>query len=445
MTTENKKVLKLKPFQEEGVKQLIPMLQKYQAAILADEMGLGKTIQAIQLIKHFQPKKVLIICPASLKNNWRNEILKWTNAPQDAVQVVEGKTDTLLNKRVTIINYEVIHHYENVIRKTQIPDFTIMDECHYIKNQKAKRTTSSLTIFQLSKRQNGSCLFMSGTPISNRPIEYFGVVSNCAPHVFPALRNYWAYARKYCDAHQTRYGWDVSGASNLAELNHCLKYFTVRRLKKDVLAELPPKVYSHIEVDPDTALAKKFAEESLTLVEEDFDIEKAKFSEHISTAMMRLGMIKVKGACDFIMDTLENTDKVVVFYRHKEVGEALVEFFKEKEIETVVISGSTQSCRRQGLVEQFQNNSNVKVLLGQIIAAGVGLTMTAASTVIIVEPDWVPGNNLQAEDRCHRIGQKDSVNIFYLSVKNSLDSYITNMLREKQDVLTQILDGERDD
>ena len=221
----------LRPFQ----KQAVSFIESQQGrALIADQMGLGKTIEALAWIQlHPELRPVVIVCPASVKLNWAKETKKWLSNPK--IQVISGrKNGYSLTGNIIIINYDIVPSWVNAI-KTLIPRIIILDEAHYIKNSKAKRTRA---IKQICKGVS-HILTLTGTPIVNRPIEMFNAINLVAPKIFPSL---WKYAHRYCNARHNGFGWDFNGASNTQELHEKLtKTVMIRRLKKDVLKELPEK------------------------------------------------------------------------------------------------------------------------------------------------------------------------------------------------------------
>ena len=463
---ENESVLQLLPkelypFQIEGVRQLMKWDGR---ALLADDMGLGKTIQSLMWLK-LNPEKVpaIIICPASLKYNWEIECKKWLKT--DSISVLSGTTPRNFKSDIVIINYDIVHdwlwHFKTLPYQT-----IILDECHYIKNDKAKRTKAIKTLTKGVKH----VIAISGTAIVNKPIEVYNVINILNPRLFPSR---WNFAHKYCNAKHTGFGWDFNGASNIEELHNILKNnLMIRRKKQDVLKDLPEKIYTQIPLEIDNR--KKYTEmeqdfidyiekqmgEELSKTEKQLQKELGyvnvalniediirKKVESISKAEMlvKVGFLQRKATKgilkivkEWIYDFLENQDKLVIFAVHSEFINNLLEEFKDI---AVKIDGSTPINKRQEIVNEFQTNKKIKLFIGNIKAAGVGLTLTASSNVAFLEYPWAPGDLVQAEDRCHRIGQKNSVNIFHFVAKNTIIEDILEILRKKSKVVNALLDG----
>jgi SWI/SNF-related matrix-associated actin-dependent regulator 1 of chromatin subfamily A len=235
--------------------------------------------------------------------------------------------------------------------------------------------------------------------------------------------------------------WDWSGADNLEELQQRMRErFMVRRLKIDVLPELPAKRRQVIVLEPGKALAKLVAREAQAYADyepESFVGKPQPAIGEISETRKRIALGKTKFAIEHIGELLNETSKVVAFVHHHEVGDALAEAFGAS---AVRIDGRTSLADRQTAVDRFQTETDIRVFIGGIQSAGTGITLTSASVVVFVESSWVPGENSQAEDRCHRIGQKDSVLVQHLVLENSLDEHVVQVLINKQEIIDKALD-----
>lgn len=422
-----------------------------EGSLIADEMGLGKTIQAIGVINgEAGINKALIICPASLKMNWAKELGEWLTRDL-SYGIATGSI--FPDADIVICNYDIVGKHFRTIKDTAW-DLLVCDEAHYLKNPKAARTRNVQAI-KAKKR-----ILMTGTPILNRPIELFSILQMVNPNLFPDFIH---YAKRYCDAYVGKYGWDFSGASNLEELNRKLRSSVmIRRLKKDVLTELPDKIRQVILVSGYESLVKKEraayeanAKEverlkvaaALAKAESDETYEEAVKAlrraagvafEEMSKIRHELALAKLPNVVEHIEAALEDGRKVVVMAHHHDVVDALTDAFSG--VGAVKFDGAMNLKDRQASVERFQADPNVRVFVGSIHAAGVGITLTSTSHVVFAELDWVPGIITQAEDRCHRIGQKESVLIQHLVVDGSLDARMAKTLVEKQAVADAALD-----
>lgn len=423
----------LRPYQGAGLEYII----LGDDIILADEMGLGKTIMAIYYLNYIQdkPYKALVICPASLKINWLKEcnrfLYKKTKItiinPKDEIKTAEPG--------IYIINYDIITRFP-IFLKNKF-DVLILDEAHYVKNKKARRTK-----IVLGETPNGGIkadkrIAITGTPLENRPLEFYTILNTFMPYGFP---NRMFFERRYCNGRVTKFGWDNKGHSNLEELARKVRSTVmIRRLKKDVAKDIPAKTRKLVFLDLSLSKKqKKLAEMSYKDIQTALKPGSAN-GVHIMQARRELGEMKVKPALGYIEDVLESENKLVIFAHHKDVISSLLKGLEH--YKPLVISGKTPPNKRQGIVDTFQNDPKRRVFIGNILAAGVGLTMTAASNVIFVEYDFKPGVNRQAEDRLHRIGQTNPVFSHFLVVNNSLDSKLLLSINEKEKVLDTVLGG----
>ena len=455
------------PYQRAGIAAAL----KRQNVLFGDEMGLGKTIQAIGLINADPTlNRILVICPATLRVNWRNELRKWLTRDL-TIGFATGSICDPKAFNITIINYDILTRHESVLRSITW-DLIIADEAHFLKNPKAKRTRAVVGIDDYTAKKEDRqplapiaarrAALLTGTPIPNRPVEAWPLVHFLAPTEF---RSFYGYATRYCAAGNNGYGWDASGSSNLAELQDKLRAtIMIRRLKADVLTELPAKRRAIIELPANGASGAVDAEvEAYSRHEEQLDalrvaVELAKASDRQEDYEAAVGALKVTAQAafaemsklrhetavakipyviDHIRSIVEAGSKVVVFAHHHDVIEALAAEFGSQ---AVTLYGETKMADRQAAVDRFQSDSNVLVFIGGILAAGVGITLTAASHVVFAELDWVPGNMTQAEDRLHRIGQRDMVLVQHLVLEGSLDARMAHILVEKQEVQAQALD-----
>lgn len=409
------------PYQKAG----IAYAASRKSVLIGDEMGLGKTIQALGLINlDFTIQTVLIVAPKSLLLNWQREAEKWLTRAVD----------------LAVINYDMVWKRADLTERTW--DLVVYDESQYLKNPKAKRTVASLAI-QARRR-----VFLTGTPILNRPVELWPMVNAIDPDGMG--KSFFGFAQRYCGARQVRAGrkmvWDFTGASNLEELQDKMRQkFMVRRLKADVLKELPAKRRQIIPLEANGASSILRAEKKL--IEQLGFEEAARALEGQSAAFTEmaklrhdLGVAKVEKALDHIKDMLDSVEKVIVFAHHHDVIDGLQAGLDE--FGCVTVTGQTPGADRQAAVDRFQADPTCRVFLGNIKAAGVGLTLTAASTVVFVESDWTPGWMQQAEDRAHRIGQTESVLVQYLVFDGSMDAVLAQTLVSKADISDRALDRE---
>ena len=452
--------MKYMPFQKAGIVYALA----HSSALIADEMGLGKTIQAIGVINADESlKSILIVCPLLVKINWRNELATWLTRN---LTVGMADTKTWSNANIVIIHPDALGTRAEQLREREW-DLIVVDEAHYFKNPKSQRSQALFghgrTYPPVTARRK---ICLTGTPIPNRPIEMFSLLSWLDNG---SWNNWAAYARRYCAGRNNGWGWDVSGASNLDELQNKLRAsLMVRRLKADVLTELPPKRRQVIVLDAedvpggtqivererkaleeyeDSRIAAEIAVE-LAETPEAYEEAVAKLEEASSSQINILtklrhetALAKAPTVVEHVKELLDSgTPKLTLWAHHKDVV-ALLEAGLEK-YGVVKITGDVKSADREIAVHDFQTNPKVRVFLGSITAAGVGITLTEATVAVFAELDWVPGNITQAEDRIHRIGQLDSVLIQHIVLDGSIDAKLAKTIVRKQEIAEQALDRE---
>lgn len=441
------------PFQLAGIKYA----SERTNCLIGDSMGLGKSIQAVGVYTVTNSSKCIVVCPSSLRLNWKREFLKWSFRPVKVAVILNGKDFPQEDFDVLIVNYDVVSkHRKNI--DNFVWDLAIYDEAHYLKNPKTSRTVAVLgDKKEIKPIQSKRKLFLTGTPIVNRPKELFPMLESLDPQGLG--RNFVSFGYKYCGAKTNRWGTDFNGASNLEELQRLMREkFMVRRLKEEVLTELPPKRRQVIEIPANGAISlvrQELAEQdkidtflaeielAKTISKEVYDQKVLLLKKEIHLALgeiakarAELAKIKCEKVITHLEDSLEN-GPVVCFAHHKEVIEKIAEHFGDK---AVTLTGSTKLEDRQLAVDRFQKGE-VDLFIGNIQAAGVGITLIRSSHVVFAELDWVPGNMSQAEDRCARYGQKNSVLVQHVVLEGSLDAIISKKLIEKQAVIDQALDN----
>ena len=463
------------PYQRAGIARGIEILRE-RGFLLADEPGLGKTIQALGIINALpEIQRVLVICPASLKINWSREAAKWLVRKFD-IQIANGKPidmSTPDRGQMVIVNYDVLKKHKDALIAMHF-DLLVMDECHFVKNSdrkkieengverwayKTQRTDIAVQIAASCRRK----ILMTGTPICNRTREAFVPLSILDPDRWS---NFFKFGIRYAGAYRTKWGWDFSGATNLDELQRILRETVmVRRLKKDVLTELPAKRRQVIEIPANGCSAvvaaemaaetrQEFRHEAIEARRDQADAfddrgtyeaavaelresRQAAFAE-MSKLRHATALVKVDYVVEHAKELLDATDKIIIFAHHHDVVTALMAGLAE--FSPVQLTGENSTSEKQASIDAFQNRPDVRVFVGSITAAGMGITLTAASTVVFAELDWVPGNMTQAEDRAHRIGQTDSVLVQHIVLDGSMDAKLAKTLVSKQDVIDRALD-----
>ena len=437
----------LRPFQRAGV----AYMSRVRRGFIADEMGLGKTVQALALLEDTDAYPAVVVCPASLKLNWQREVEKWL--PHRTVGIVTGEkraAPQMVVPDVTIVGDSVVHAWQPHLR----PKGVVVDESHRAKNPKARRTLAVVDLCYQARMDHGDddvtvCL-LSGTPVKNREVE-----------LVPQL-----HAVGRLDEFGGRKG--VIKAAQDGTLNRRLRATCyVRRLKADVLTELPDKVWAPVEVEGDPKVMVEYrkaeadilaylAAEAETAAREagaDDDAAaraawerrmRASGAEHLA-ALGKLRQLAAKAKMAVVGEQVERFEqegqKLVVFGVHR----AVVGEVGAKYADGATVWGGQTTDERQAHVDRFQNDDDLHVIACSIEAGGVGLTLTAASDVLFVEQDWTPAGMDQAVDRCHRIGQQDSVTGWVLQIPDTIDVDMADLIAQKRQHVDAVTDGDERD
>ena len=416
-------------------KECIIKLLENDKYIVADDMGLGKTTSTVISSIESGTKKILIICPATLKINWKREIALYTD---ESVYIVEGKKWEEGHKYY-IINYDIMKNFhepkskESVLLKENF-DLVVIDEAHYISNPQAQRTKIINDLVSHSER----LWLLTGTPMTSRPMNYYNLLNLIES---PVAANWMAYAIRYCAGYQFSVGgrkvWNVNGASNLEELRDRTSRHVIRRLKTEVL-DLPDKIITPLY----QRLSSRLYEE---LMGEYYDwyTNKKEESKSLTIQFSKLTKVRQVIAEEKIATTIEVAEniieqgkKVIIFSNFTEPLKKIHEHFKKK---SVYLDGSTSKPARQTAVDDFQENDKVKVFCGNIKAAGVGITLTAAEAVIMNDLSFLPSDHAQAEDRSYRYGQKNNVLVYYPIFENTIEGAIYDILSRKKQIIGTVM------
>ena len=440
--------LKLRDYQMAGLQQLI----RPGNHLLADDMGLGKTIQAICAINVLNAGRVLIVCPASVKENWRIELEKWL-VQQLTIGIAYG--DDLPDTDIVIINYDIFGRHLKTLQALGW-DMFIIDEAQYLQNYETQRTRSVLGTVKTPTIEADKIIALTGTPITNRPIELYSLLKRLDYFGWGDRRS---FVQTFCDGHwenrPVRGGgtvktWIDTGSTQPEKLQKRLRStIMTRRLKKQALPELPPKTRQIIYLEPDKRAATALKTEELifgsTNIRRDIlsDEEYNKISKTLmgiqpafsetSAVRRETGLAKIPLALDHIHQVLEQTDKVILFAHHIEVIQALRQEFYN----SVVLDGRTTD--RQEIVDVFTSDPQIKLFIGNIKAAGVGINLTIASTILFIEHPWTPAATNQAEDRAYRYGQLNPVLVQHLVLKESLDATMIRTTIRKQEIIDKVV------
>ncbi|PNF23884.1 hypothetical protein B7P43_G13718, partial [Cryptotermes secundus] len=419
----------LMPFQREGI---CFGISKKGCCLLADDMGLGKTIQSLGIAHYYiEDWPLLIVSPSSVRYLWADAIMTWLpSVPYHSVMVMTASTDYVKDARVLITSYDMMTRRQNELMEMEF-GMCIMDESHFLKSSKSARTQAACKLLKNVKR----VLMLSGTPALSRPIELYPQISAINPKLFPS---FFEFGMRYCAGVKNSFGWDFKGSSNMKELQLLLeRHLMIRRLKSDVISQLPSKVRQMVILNPEVINSKS---KDMKRCVEKLDQEYLTGTEKRGALLKyycATGKAKLKAIRDYIGDMLDSEKKFICFAHHKVVLDGICEVIREKKKEFVRIDGSTESSTRKLLCDKFQLESKYVAAVLSITAANAGITLTAAHLVVFAELYWNPGILTQAEDRAHRIGQDDSVLIQYLVAKETADDHIWPLIQSKLDVLNK--------
>jgi hypothetical protein len=435
----------LKPFQRAGVSYLL----ERRRAFLADEQGLGKTIEALAAVEAAGAYPAVVVCPASLKLNWLRELEHWL--PGRSVQALSGnggarRADAdadagLADADVTIVNYDIVAARLDQLRALA-PRALVLDESHYCKNAAAKRTQAVQRLSAVVPRE-GLVLALTGTPVMNRPAELISQL-----RIIGRLEDFGSGAR---------FGQRFRGPDAHLRLHwHLRARCFVRRLKADVLPQLPAKTRAIVPVELDNQAEYRLAERDLVAWLRSQPLDLRELDAKVAAALraerlVRLNALKLlaargklNAALGWIHDFCSSGERLVVFAGHREVQRAVIARFPA----ALHILGEDTALSRDAALQAFQapdaDRAN-QLIVCSIEVAGHGLTLTRSSNVVFLELAWTPAKHDQAEDRCHRIGQQDAVNAYYLLAAETIDETISELLERKRAVIGAVTDGHEED
>lgn len=430
------------PYQEKGIAYGL----ERKRFLNGDKPGLGKTLQAIATVHAAQAYPCLVICPSTLKENWKREFAKFTG--KDRSQVLDdGNKRTFPQYHKAglvdsfIVNFESLKKFfvqkltnkdgqrltlKHIVFKPEIQMFKsiIIDESHRVKNGSAQASKFCMGI----SSEKEYVILLSGTPVINKPKDLLSQL-----HIMGRLNDFGGY-KGFVD----RYCGGANGASNLRELNYKLSstcFF--QREKKDVLKDLPAKIRQTVICEINNRKEYQDAEADLMRYLREYkQADDEKLVKAMRGEMMvRINILrqisargKVKEVVSFVEDMIEQDEKVILFVNLHEVGNEIKKHFPS----AVSVTGLDDMKSRQTAVDRFQTDPNVKIIVCSIQAAGVGLTLTASSNVVFVEFPWTYALCEQCEDRAHRIGQVSSVTAYYFLGKNTIDEKIYQIIQTKK-------------
>jgi SWI/SNF-related matrix-associated actin-dependent regulator 1 of chromatin subfamily A len=452
------------PYQYEGAEWLAKMPQ----ALLADEMGLGKSAQAVMACDLVAADDIIIVCPAAVRINWAREFQRFSPMDRRITLIMNGKVKP--TSGVNIISYDLLAANDKLCKQIKADpwDVLVLDEAHYLKERSAKRTRAlygnarHVGIIGSAKR----CWRLTGTPMPNNASELYTHLKSAGIE----QRSYWDFVYEFCQGFDSEFGHKITGVKNVPQLKNLLAQFMLRRKKDEVMTQLPPITFSEVtvqrspvdldpwffenwqsigipafldqlkEVDSSLKTAMQVAkrghhhnfDDTLRLVDS--------FSKSTSTLRRYIGLAKLPNVLDIIEEELATkaVDKIVLFAIHQQVIELTRLRFRK--YGAVTLFGGTPAKKRQEHIDKFQNDKRCRVFIGQIVAAGTGITLTAAHEVAFIESSWVPADNAQAAMRCHRVGQIKPVRVRFFTCEGSVDEEVMSVVVHKTRNITKVID-----
>lgn len=437
----------LMPYQIDGIKRLEAANAR---AILADMQGLGKTVQAISLISLHRADllKAVVFAPATVKLQWHHEFVRWGGEQGFLCQVISnGKEFAAPGFDIYIVTYEMAKNDEMWRFVRDEIKCVVIDECQRIKNHLSQRAKA----VQRLCVDVPHIIPMSGTPIKNHAGEYFTVLNLVRPKMYP---NYTRFIEQECDSYHNGWGYKVGGLKNPQRFAEETKDFIIRRTKEEVLKDLPDfaRRFSHVEMDGKVkaayiALIKELDD---VLYDDEMNAMQQGAAKIAIMSKMRhiTGLSKVPAVADYVHEFLESNEdrKITVFTHHQDVMELLAveceSFLKEMGLHMpLLMKGTLSADDRFRLTNRFREEPKSRVMIASTLAAGEGLNLQFCSDAVMMERQWNPANEEQAESRFHRYGQKNAVTVNYSIVSETIDEYFTELVEQKRAIVAGALDN----
>jgi SNF2 family DNA or RNA helicase len=407
-----------------------------RGTFLSDEQGLGKTVEALAALEADGAYPAVVVCPASIKLGWEREAARWL--PHRSVAVVHGRAPVPPTGDITIVNYEIVAAHRAALSRSR-PRALVVDESHYCKNPHAKRTQAVRRLAE-AVVPGGLRLALTGTPVLNHPEE-----------LIPQLR---ILGRLEDFGSGARFSREFQSQLSEERLHwHLRRRCFVRRLKAEVLPQLPAKRQVVVPVALTNGSEYRLAEDDVIAwlrsqpleipSELDARIAAALRAERLAqlTALQRLAARgKLAAALAWVEDFLASGEPLVLFARHIEIQQAVLHRFPD----ALHLLGQDSLVQREASIAAFQEARGPALIVCATRTAAQGITLTRASNVCFLELEWTPAIHDQAEDRCHRIGQRDAVTAWYLLAADTIDETMATLIQRKREIISAVTDGRRD-
>lgn len=436
---------KLRLFQREGIDRIHQMNGR---CLLADEFGLGKTIQILSYLKESKHWPAIIVCPAPLKLEWQNQAWEHTRL---VCHLLYGERPSGMDKRTAyeaavnehrllIINYDILRHWTKFLKLQIKPQFVGLDEAHAVGNIAAQRTQ----LTRILCKDVPHVIVATGTPITNRPWELYPLLNILDPVTYNSP---FTFGTRYCESDKQWGRWKFSGARQLRKLHRSIKPLMIRRLKRDVLTQLPPLEWNVVPVEISNSREYQKAEKDLIGWLMQYDkvaAFKAKAERrvrfiHLKKLAAQLKLQSVKAWVDSFLE--ESESKLLIGAWHVRKPPVLPEIYGWHQEISRMVHGGMGSKQREKNVESFKKDPKVRILAGQIKAMGQGHNIPEAQDVMLAELPWTPGACLQFINRAHRLTSTGSVRAWFLVAAGTIEETICKIIQQKAGILDQVLDG----
>lgn len=453
--------LEYRPYQLAGIKYMY----ETPDVLLGDDMRLGKTVQTIGLINKVQARKILIVPPATLKINWARELCKWL-VEGLTISICQGKKIGDPDADVIICNYDIVHNFIDVFHERAPWDVLVCDESHRLRTDSSRRTKLILGTKGHRAISAKRRVFLSGTQLYTRPRDLWTICNSCDPQGLGA--NWWKFVHRYCDAKKNFFGHlETDGASNCEELQEFMRQrFMIRRTmdqvsdtikaipqtiplsragaekllkqEKELVARHTKKITGKLGVNRDEL------QDFLAGYLDDSDVkEQADFAEeeeqHYATVRRELGIKKIPQVVDFVKELLDAQEKIVVFGHHRDVVTGLHEKFPG----SAILIGGMTGDKKQAEVDRFTNDPNCRVIVGNMLSAGEGISLAVSSVAVFAELSGIAAEVDQAERRIELVDKKIPGLIYYLAMEGSLDERLAHILTKRRDVFQRTMNVKR--
>lgn len=415
------------------------MVHNDQNILLNDPMGAGKTVESIYTMINLDEWPVLVVCPSSVKSNWKHEILHWVPNSEGNISVVDGQSGPYEAKKWTIINWAILYHRYQGLRKIGWGGI-IGDEFHYAKNREAKRSQSMMSI--CSNNKQARVLGLTGTPVMNRPSEIYYQLKILG-HKLGDM-DFYDFCRRFCGGFNAPYGFETDYLPNarLNDLAEAISNTLIKRERREILDDLPPlrRGWYHVDVEKDSMM--KFSEEFSEIREKYHELREKSKTEHIMSKIQNMRMLSAYGKApavgEIAAETITEDNQVLIFCDFKDPLDVVEDKLDNKDFRIERITGDTTDDKYE-ISERFNDRDQDTRLILATGAAETGINLTGADEVWFLSLNWNPMSHRQREDRALRIGREESVLVRYFESDLAIDDLIASSLHDKLDAVEEVI------